>query len=132
MFYFCCTGVTTVCDMGSIGETEEVWEELEQVYMAAADKAELPIRVFAMVPLPTWYCLAPICFSLQATLNSMSSNCSWTLACSPQPSMYSCKVYTVVRPFGWAEEVVDAVPCFGQCSSQFLDLQTWITMFLFS
>ncbi|KAA6427936.1 MAG: amidohydrolase family [Trebouxia sp. A1-2] len=47
-------GVTTVCDMGSIGEVEEVWEALEQVYMPAADKGELPIRVFAMVPLTTW------------------------------------------------------------------------------
>jgi len=44
-----CAGVTTVCDMGSIGEVEEVWEALEQVYMPAADKGELPIRVFAMV-----------------------------------------------------------------------------------
>lgn len=41
--------------MGSIGESEEVWEALEQVSMAAAEKGELPIRVFAMVPLPTWY-----------------------------------------------------------------------------
>ncbi len=55
-----CAGVTTVCDMGSIGEVEEVWEALEQVYMPAADKGELPIRVFAMVPLTTWYCLSPI------------------------------------------------------------------------
>ncbi|DBA97126.1 hypothetical protein WJX77_007862 [Trebouxia sp. C0004] len=47
-------GITTVCDMGSIGEVEEVWEALEQVYMPAADKGELPIRVFAMVPLATW------------------------------------------------------------------------------
>lgn len=51
----CSTGITTVCDMGSIGEAEEVWEGLEQVYMPAADKGELPIRVFAMVPLTTWY-----------------------------------------------------------------------------
>ena len=73
LFFSCPSGVTTVCDMGSIGETEEVWEALEQVYMAAADKGELPIRVFAMVPLPTWYCLVLlICFSLQKTLNSMS------------------------------------------------------------
>lgn len=57
----CCAGITTVCDMGSIGEVEEVWEALEQVYMAAADKGELPIRVFAMVPLTTWYCLSPVC-----------------------------------------------------------------------
>ena len=52
----CLTGITTVCDMGSIGEAEEVWEGLEQVYMPAADRGELPIRVFAMVPLTTWYC----------------------------------------------------------------------------
>lgn len=51
----CFTGITTVCDMGSIGEAEEVWEGLEQVYMPAADMGELPIRVFAMVPLTTWY-----------------------------------------------------------------------------
>lgn len=56
-----CAGVTTVCDMGYIGEVEEVWEALEQVYMPAADKGELPIRVFAMVPLTTWYCLLPVC-----------------------------------------------------------------------
>ena len=55
----CCTGVTTVCDMGSIGDSEEVWEALEQVYMAAADKGELPIRIFAMVPLSTWYRCRP-------------------------------------------------------------------------
>ena len=56
-----CAGVTTVCDMGSIGEVEEVWEALEQVYMPAADKGALPIRVFAMLPLTTWYCLSPLC-----------------------------------------------------------------------
>lgn len=40
--------------MGSIGEAEEVWDSLEQVYMTAADEGKLPIRVFAMVPLSTW------------------------------------------------------------------------------
>ncbi len=55
-----CAGVTTVCDMGSIGEVEEVWEALEQGYMPTADKGELPIKVFAMVPLTTWYCLSPL------------------------------------------------------------------------
>ena len=43
--------------MGSIGEAEEVWEALEHVYMPAADDATLPIRVFAMSPLATWYVL---------------------------------------------------------------------------
>lgn len=81
--------------MGSIGEAEEVWEALEQVYMAAADKAELPIRVFAMVPLATWYCLAPICFFLassteQHVIKPLSD--PGTLA---MISMYSCKVCTV-------------------------------------
>ena len=56
-----CAGVTTVCDMGSIGEVEEVWEALQHVYMPAADKGELPITVFAMVPLTTWYCLSSTC-----------------------------------------------------------------------
>ena len=32
-----------------------MWEGLQQVYMPAADTGELPIRVFAMVPLTTWY-----------------------------------------------------------------------------
>ena len=40
--------------MGTIGEVKEVWDALQQVYMPAADAAELPIRVFAMVPLHTW------------------------------------------------------------------------------
>lgn len=53
-------GVTTVCDMGSIGEPEEVWEALEQVYMPAANNGALPIRVFAMVPLSTWPRLAQL------------------------------------------------------------------------
>ena len=60
--------------MGTIGEAEEVWEALEQVYMAAADKAELPIRVFAMVPLSTWYAeLSTFVFSLCLVLSNFAS-----------------------------------------------------------
>ena len=123
LFFFCCTGVTTVCDMGSIGETEEVWEDLEQVYMAAADKAELPIRVFAMVPLPTWYCLASTCFSLQAALHSMSSDTFSDLGMLATTCMYSCKVCVLIHPCGWAEEDAGDVLCFGQFPSHCVHLQ---------
>ena len=40
--------------MGSIGEAEEVWDTLQQVYMPAADEENLSLRLFAMVPLSTW------------------------------------------------------------------------------
>lgn len=57
--------------MGSIGEPEEVWEALEQVYMPAAHKGELLIRVFAMVPLSTWCTLdSLLAYTLQAACHS--------------------------------------------------------------
>lgn len=60
--------------MGSIGEPEEVWEALEQVYMPAANNGALPIRVFAMVPLSTWYNLDPLlAYTLQAACHGTAS-----------------------------------------------------------
>lgn len=41
--------------MGTMGDPIDTWDTLEEVYLPAADKGELPLRVFAMVPLPTWY-----------------------------------------------------------------------------
>lgn len=69
--------------MGSIGEAEEVWEALEQVYMPAADIGELPIRVFAMVPLATWYC--PSASPLQIGMMHLVLLCdsSPTIDCFP-------------------------------------------------
>lgn len=66
--------------MGSIGEPAEVWEALEQVYMSAANKGELPIRVFAMVPLSTWYCPRSFTLTLQAARYSTTPNQLLTLA----------------------------------------------------
>lgn len=47
-------GITTVCDMGTMGNGTDTWETLERIYMPAADRGKLPLRIFAMVPLPTW------------------------------------------------------------------------------
>ena len=66
--------------MGSVGEAEEVWEALEQVYMPAASKGELPIRVFAMVPLSTWYSLLSSLPTLQVARQSTVSDKPLTLA----------------------------------------------------
>lgn len=33
---------------------EAAWEDLEQIYLPAADAGELPIRLYSFVPLPTW------------------------------------------------------------------------------
>lgn len=47
-------GVTTACDMGPVQDSADAWDSLEKVYMAAADQGSLPMRLMAMVPLPTW------------------------------------------------------------------------------
>ncbi|KAL3138772.1 hypothetical protein ABBQ32_005616 [Trebouxia sp. C0010 RCD-2024] len=47
-------GVTTACDMGAVQDSADAWDSLEEVYMVAADQGSLPMRVVAMVPLPTW------------------------------------------------------------------------------
>ena len=47
-------GVTTVCDMGSVQDSEDAWDTLENVFMQAADEGSLPMRLMAMVPLPSW------------------------------------------------------------------------------
>ncbi|KAA6418120.1 MAG: hypothetical protein FRX49_11883 [Trebouxia sp. A1-2] len=47
-------GVTTVCDMGAVQDSADAWDTLEKVYMPAADEGTLPVRLMAMVPLPTW------------------------------------------------------------------------------
>ena len=49
-----CAGVTTVCDMGSVQDSEDAWDTLENVFMPAADEGSLPMRLMAMVPLPSW------------------------------------------------------------------------------
>lgn len=48
------SGVTTACDMGAVQDSVDAWDSLEEVYVAAADEESLPMRLMAMVPLPTW------------------------------------------------------------------------------
>ena len=47
-----------VHDMGRVafqdGE-EAAWEDLNLIYIPAADAGELPIRISSFVPLSTWY-----------------------------------------------------------------------------
>ena len=40
--------------MGSVQDSVDAWDSLEKVYVAAADQGSLPMRLVAMVPLPTW------------------------------------------------------------------------------
>ena len=47
-------GVTTVCDMGSVQDSDDAWDTIQNVYMPAAEDRELALRIMAMVPLPTW------------------------------------------------------------------------------
>lgn len=41
--------------MGPVQDNADAWDTLENVYMPAADNDALPMRLLAMVPLPTWY-----------------------------------------------------------------------------
>ena len=61
-------GVTTACDMGAVQDSADAWDTLEEVYMAAADQGSLPIRLMAMVPLPTWS--APEPYALKHLMHS--------------------------------------------------------------
>ena len=47
--------------MGPVQDSADAWDTLEHVYMPAADAGLLPVRLLAMVPLPTWsaFSLAP-------------------------------------------------------------------------
>ena len=45
--------------MGAVQDPVEAWDSLEKVYVAAADQGSLPMRLMAMVPLPTWSALNP-------------------------------------------------------------------------
>ena len=47
-----CTGITTVCDMGIIGDSWQTFETLEDIYIPLAKKRQLSLRIFAMLPLP--------------------------------------------------------------------------------
>lgn len=40
--------------MGAVQDAVDAWDSLEKVYVAAADQGSLPMRLMAMVPLPTW------------------------------------------------------------------------------
>jgi predicted amidohydrolase YtcJ len=54
-------GITSVHDMGRIAFLEgedAAWDDLEQVYLPAADDGSLKIRINVFVPLPTWRRLA--------------------------------------------------------------------------
>lgn len=51
--------MTTACDMGAVQDPVEAWDSLEKVYVAAADQGSLPMRLMAMVPLPTWSAFNP-------------------------------------------------------------------------
>jgi hypothetical protein len=33
---------------------EAAWEDLEDIYVPAANEGRLPLRIYAFVPLPTW------------------------------------------------------------------------------
>ena len=48
-------GITTVCDMGTMGAPSDTWDTLENIYMPVAGKGQLGLRIFAMAPLPSWY-----------------------------------------------------------------------------
>ena len=50
----CCAGITTAADMGPLGDPEDAWQTLEQVYLPAARAGELRMRLKAMLPLSTW------------------------------------------------------------------------------
>eukprot|EP00887_Chlorella_sp_A99_P005517 scaffold1.g5517.t1 len=54
-------GITLLHDMGRLAfmEGEEAaWEDLEEIYVPAADAGQLPLRLYSFVPLPTWERLA--------------------------------------------------------------------------
>jgi hypothetical protein len=40
--------------MGAVQDSADAWDTLENVYVPAADEGTLPVRLMAMVPLPTW------------------------------------------------------------------------------
>ncbi len=40
--------------MGPLGDPEDAWQTLEQVYLPAARAGELRMRLKAMLPLSTW------------------------------------------------------------------------------
>ncbi len=61
---FCFPGVTTACDMGAVQDSADAWDTLERVYVPAADEGTLPMRLMAMVPLPTWSALKCLCLLL--------------------------------------------------------------------
>jgi hypothetical protein len=51
-------GVTTVHDMGRTpfsDGAEASWDDLLEVYVPAAERGELPIRIYAFVPLESWH-----------------------------------------------------------------------------
>lgn len=51
----CCAGVTFVHDVGPAPtDIEAAWQNLEDVYLKAADDSQLALRVLAMVPLFSW------------------------------------------------------------------------------
>lgn len=53
----CCCWLAQLHDMGRVAfmEGEEAaWEDLEEIYEPAADAGELPLRLYAFVPLTTW------------------------------------------------------------------------------
>ena len=48
-------GITMVHDLGTCPtDVDEMWENLLQVYLPAADENELQIRILAMIPLYSW------------------------------------------------------------------------------
>lgn len=52
--------------MGPVQDNADAWDTLENVYMPAADAGNLPMRLLAMVPLPTWYASASLHTSVTA------------------------------------------------------------------
>ena len=52
--HVCSAGITTAADMGPLGDPEDAWQTLEQVYRRAARAGELRMRLKAMLPLSTW------------------------------------------------------------------------------
>jgi hypothetical protein len=71
-----------VHDMGRVAfqEGEEAaWEDLEQVYLPAADAGELPIRLYSFVPLMTWCVLRSLSAASQMLASLAALLCVFSL-----------------------------------------------------
>ncbi len=53
--------------MGAVQDSADAWDTLENVYVPAANEGTLPMRLMAMVPLPTWSASKCQCLLLVVT-----------------------------------------------------------------